>query len=57
MYSANWLEGHCKAVDKFIGSGHDERKLIKSLLPMIEMDLEPLRAAGCVTSPKRKRRV
>ena len=43
MYLAIWLEGHCKAVNKFVGHGHDERALIKSQLPMMEMDLEPLR--------------
>lgn len=54
MYSANWLDGHCKAVDKYIGRGHGERKLIKSLMPMLEMDLEPLRAATYETGLKRK---
>lgn len=32
MYSENWLASHCKAVDALIGSGHDERKQIMSLL-------------------------
>lgn len=55
MFSAKWLESHCKAVDKFIGHGHDEWKLIKSQTPMMEMDLEPLRAASAAASLKRKR--
>jgi len=55
MYSVNLLEAHCKAVDKFIGHGQDERKLIKPLLPMMEMDLEPLRAVSAASSRKRKR--
>lgn len=41
LYADTWLDGHCKLVNKFVGRGHDERKLMKSLLPMIEMDLEP----------------
>lgn len=44
MYSANWLERHCRAVGRCIGHGHDERKLIK-----------PLRAASVSSNPKRKR--
>eukprot|EP00752_Nemacystus_decipiens_P017186 g15395.t1 len=56
MFSATWLDGHCKATDKFVGRGHDERALIRSQLPMMEMDLEPLRAASASTSPKRRRR-
>ena len=32
IYSENWLQVHCKAVDKFVGSGHDEMALIRSLL-------------------------
>lgn len=55
MYSANWLERHCRAVDRYIGHDHDERKLIKPLLPMMEMDLEPLRAVSVSSSPKRRR--
>lgn len=56
MYSDTWLEGHCKSVHKFVGRGHDERALIKSQMPMMDMDLEPLRAASASTSPKRRRR-
>ena len=56
LYSNKLLDGHCKLVNKFVGRGHDERKLIKSLLPMIEMDLEPLKAAPLVpSSPERTR--
>lgn len=55
MFSDTWLDGRCKAVDKFVGRGHDERALIKSQMPMMEMDLEPLRAASASTSPKRMR--
>ncbi|CAB1107648.1 unnamed protein product [Ectocarpus sp. CCAP 1310/34] len=56
MYSANWLEGHCKAVNKFVGHGHDERKLIKPQLPMMEMDLEPLRAAAVASAASGRKR-
>eukprot|EP00903_Cladosiphon_okamuranus_P017931 g16499.t1 len=54
MYSDAWLDGYCKRVDKFIRHGHDERALIKSQLPMMEMDLEPMRAAVAAMSPKRR---
>ena len=54
MYSASWLERHCRAVDKFIGHGHDERALIKSQMPMMGMDLEPLRNASVASGRRRK---
>eukprot|EP00903_Cladosiphon_okamuranus_P022359 g20564.t1 len=55
MYSDTWLQAHCRAVDKFVGSGHDEMALMKPLIPMMEMDLEPLKAASVATCPKRRR--
>lgn len=51
LYSGQWLDAHCKAVNKYFGHGHDEEKLIKPLMPML-LDMEKVKFHS---SPKRKR--
>ncbi|CAN0026935.1 unnamed protein product [Ectocarpus sp. 8 AP-2014] len=53
LYFAQWLEAHCKAVDRFLGAGHDERILIESAL--VEFKSHETRAVNLVPNPKRKR--
>lgn len=51
LYSGQWLDAHCKAVNKYFGHGHDEEKLIKPLMPML-LDMDKVKFD---ISPKRKR--
>lgn len=56
VYSDKWLVWYCCGeVDKLVGRGHDERKLIKSMLPMIQGQPTGAEAADERESPKRKR--